>query len=80
MALSNLDDNTILFYLNQKAVSPKVKAALQEVVKRKMALQPGHARAGRSWSSRSPRSRRSKPASARTWASWIATPICTSAT
>ncbi len=39
VAISNLDDNMILFYINQKAVAPAVKAALQEVVKRKQALQ-----------------------------------------
>ncbi len=38
-ALSNLDSNTILFYTNQKEVSPAVKAALQEVVKRQRALE-----------------------------------------
>jgi hypothetical protein len=38
-ALSNLDDGTIVFYSNQKEVSPAVKAALQEVVKRKQALE-----------------------------------------
>lgn len=39
LALSNLDDNTVLFYINQKEISPAVKAALQEVVKRKQALE-----------------------------------------
>lgn len=39
LALSNLDDNTVLFYINQKEVTPAVKAALQEIVKRKQALQ-----------------------------------------
>jgi len=38
MALSNLDDGTILYYTNQKEVAPAVKAALAEVVKRKQAL------------------------------------------
>ncbi len=39
LALANLDDNTVLFYINQKEISPAVKAALQEVVKRKQALE-----------------------------------------
>ncbi len=39
LALSNLDDNTVLFYINQKEISPAAKAALQEVVKRKQALE-----------------------------------------
>jgi hypothetical protein len=39
LALTNLDDNSIVFYINQKEISPAVKAALQEVVKRKVALQ-----------------------------------------
>ena len=37
--LANLDDNMILFYVNQQEISPAVKAALQEVVKRKTALE-----------------------------------------
>jgi hypothetical protein len=39
LMLANLDDQTILFYVNQKEISPNVKTALQEVVKRKQALQ-----------------------------------------
>ncbi len=39
LALGNLDDNAIVLYLHQKEVSQAVKAALQEVVKRKQALQ-----------------------------------------
>jgi len=39
VAITNLDDNTIQMYLSSKVVSEKVKAALQEVVKQKMALQ-----------------------------------------
>jgi hypothetical protein len=39
LGLSNLDDDAIVFYINQKNVSPTVKAALQEVIKRKQALQ-----------------------------------------
>jgi hypothetical protein len=39
LVLANMDDQTILFYVNQKEISPAVKAALQEVVKRKQALQ-----------------------------------------
>ncbi len=39
LGIANLDDNTILYYVNQKEVSPAVKAALQEVIKRKTALQ-----------------------------------------
>jgi len=38
-ALSNVDDGTIAFYSNQKEVSPAVKAALQEVIKRKQAVE-----------------------------------------
>jgi hypothetical protein len=39
LALSNVDNNLIQFYVNQKEVTPAVKAALQEVVKRKQALE-----------------------------------------
>lgn len=39
LALANLDDNAIHFYLSQKEISQQVKNALQEVVKRKQALQ-----------------------------------------
>ncbi|HEX3726253.1 MAG TPA: hypothetical protein VHV08_08420, partial [Pirellulales bacterium] len=39
VALSNLDDERILYFVNHKQVLPAVKAALQEVVKRKTALQ-----------------------------------------
>jgi len=35
LALTNLDDSTTVFYLNQKVVSPQVKQALEEVVRRK---------------------------------------------
>ena len=35
VAITNLDDNTILFYSNAKAISDPVKAALAEVIKRK---------------------------------------------
>jgi hypothetical protein len=39
VALGNMDDNTIQFYLNAKVVNEKVKEALSEIVKRKQALQ-----------------------------------------
>ena len=39
VAITNLDTNMMAFYMNQKTVSAAVKAALQEVVKRKQALQ-----------------------------------------
>jgi hypothetical protein len=39
VALGNLDDNTIKYYLSAKVVSDKVKEALAEIVKRKQALQ-----------------------------------------
>jgi hypothetical protein len=39
LALANLDENTILFYLSQKNISQQVRNALQEVIKRKQALQ-----------------------------------------
>jgi hypothetical protein len=39
VALTNLDDNTILYYIRAKEVSPKVKEALGEVIKRKQAIQ-----------------------------------------
>jgi hypothetical protein len=39
VALNNLDDKTIQFYLSAKVVSDKVKEALAEIVKRKHALQ-----------------------------------------
>jgi hypothetical protein len=38
VAVNNLDDNAIAFFLNAKVVSDKIKAALQEVVKRKQAI------------------------------------------
>jgi hypothetical protein len=38
VAVTNLDHNTILFYINAKEVSPKIKEALQEIIKRKAAL------------------------------------------
>ena len=39
MAVTNMDDNSIRIYLSQQVVSEKIKAALQEVIKRKQALQ-----------------------------------------
>ncbi len=39
LALSNIDTGTILYFVNQKEVTPKVKEALQEVIKRKQALE-----------------------------------------
>ena len=39
VALSNLDDNAIHYYLSAKVVGDKVKEALGEIVKRKQALQ-----------------------------------------
>ncbi|MBI3836731.1 MAG: hypothetical protein HY288_02190 [Planctomycetia bacterium] len=39
LAITNLDSNAIAFYLSQKTVSPSVKTALQDIVKRKQALQ-----------------------------------------
>jgi hypothetical protein len=39
VALGNLEDNAIQFYLSAKVVGEKVKAALAEIVKRKQALQ-----------------------------------------
>jgi hypothetical protein len=39
VVLTNLDNNAIVIYLNQKEVSAAVKAALQEVVKRKQSLE-----------------------------------------
>jgi hypothetical protein len=39
LALTNLDDNTIAYYLKAREVSDEVKAALQEVAKRKTELQ-----------------------------------------
>jgi hypothetical protein len=38
-AITNLDDNTILYYVNAKVVTDKVKDALREVIKRKQAIQ-----------------------------------------
>jgi hypothetical protein len=37
-AINNLDDNSIFYYINAKAVGADVKKALQEVVKRKQAI------------------------------------------
>jgi hypothetical protein len=39
VAVTNMDDNTIRIYLSSQVVSEKVKAALQEVVKRKLAIE-----------------------------------------
>jgi len=39
LAITNLDDNTIMFYVNQKEIGAAVKAALQEIVKRKQSIQ-----------------------------------------
>lgn len=38
-ALSNIDDGTIVFYMNTPVVSAKVKAALAETIKRRQAIQ-----------------------------------------
>ena len=38
IALTNIDDNTIRYYLNAKVVSDKVKEALSEVIRRKQQL------------------------------------------
>jgi hypothetical protein len=39
LALSNIDDNTILFYINAPVISSAVKSALGEVIKRRQAIQ-----------------------------------------
>ncbi len=39
VAVTNMDDNSIRIYLNSQVVSDEVKAALQEVVKRKLAIE-----------------------------------------
>ncbi len=39
LGLANLDNNLILFYVNQKQIDPAVKAVLQEIVKRKTAIE-----------------------------------------
>jgi hypothetical protein len=39
IALSNIDDGTIMFYMNTPVVSAKVKDALGEVIKRRQAIQ-----------------------------------------
>lgn len=39
LALSNIDDNTIVFYMNTPVVSREVKTALGEVIKRRQAIQ-----------------------------------------
>ncbi len=38
IVLTNIDDNTILFYINSRVVSDSVKQALQEVIRRKQAI------------------------------------------
>jgi hypothetical protein len=38
IAITNVDDNTIVFYINQKVTSDKVKEALQSVIQRKQQL------------------------------------------
>ena len=38
IAITNIDDGTILFYVNQKVTSDKVKEALQDVIKRKQQI------------------------------------------
>ncbi|MEX0978405.1 MAG: hypothetical protein WDZ48_06120 [Pirellulales bacterium] len=47
LALTNIDDGLIAFYINQKVVSAEVKAALAEVVKRKHAMQQVTSERGR---------------------------------
>ena len=39
VALTNIDDNTILFYVRAKATSPKVKEALEQVIAKKRAIE-----------------------------------------
>jgi hypothetical protein len=39
VALTNVDDNTILFYVRAKATSPKVKEALEQVIAKKRAIE-----------------------------------------
>jgi hypothetical protein len=39
VALTNLDDNTILFYVRAKATSPKVQEALEQVIAKKRAIE-----------------------------------------
>ncbi|HEY2147883.1 MAG TPA: hypothetical protein VGH32_08090 [Pirellulales bacterium] len=39
LALSNIDDNTIVFYMNAPVVNREVKTALGEVIKRRQAIQ-----------------------------------------
>ena len=39
IALSNIDDNTILFYMNTPVISSAVRSALGEVIKRRQAIQ-----------------------------------------
>ncbi len=39
LALSNIDDNTIVFYMNTPVVSREVKTTLGEVIKRRQAIQ-----------------------------------------
>ncbi|MEX1222923.1 MAG: hypothetical protein WEA31_00095, partial [Pirellulales bacterium] len=38
IALTNIDDNTIVYYLRTKIISDEVKGALEEVVKRKVEI------------------------------------------
>ncbi|QDU26398.1 hypothetical protein ETAA8_14760 [Anatilimnocola aggregata] len=46
IAITNLDSNTIIFYVNSTVVSADVKKALQEVVARKTAIQAATAKRG----------------------------------
>jgi hypothetical protein len=39
VALTNIDDGTILFYIRAKATSPKVKEALEQVIAKKRAIE-----------------------------------------
>jgi hypothetical protein len=39
VALTNVDDNTILFYIRAKATSPKVKEALEQVIAKKRGIE-----------------------------------------
>jgi hypothetical protein len=39
VALTNIDDGTILFYIRAKATSPKVKEALEQVITKKRAIE-----------------------------------------
>ena len=69
IALTNVDDNTIVFYIRADKSSDKVKAALQNVIRQKQAIQTVVSKKHGARTANPRRSATNRPASATTWAS-----------